>query len=492
MLYTPENFLLSRLGEDITVEDTLKDPSLMGSANYPWGKQMEIFESVRNNQRTMVQAGHNVGKTHIAARVGLWFLYAFPPSIVITTAPKQTQVRDLLWGRWRQAWNKEKLGGECLTTRCFPTRDIDSWFALGMTARDAESFSGWHEENMLFIFDEASGIPDHIYIAVEGMLGGANTKILLIGNPTTRRGKFFEASRDPDYNRIVVSCLDHPNVVHQKPIYRAAVAPSWPQDRRKKWGANSTLFRVRVRGEFPQEDADTLIPYDWVDESLGIDRTWAETLDRSTAIKTVYGVDCGGGGLGRGTKDPHVVCKLSEHPSGLHFEILGKFYEESLGDIAALIARDRGERGLGDYIGFDAVGVGAGLDSLLIKEGIEPNMIVPFKASYAVENMMPDTPSELEFENLGAEAWWALRRRFEEAHNHRYISPKRALWITDDENLMLQLTERRYFTRERSSKIMMEPKEKLEHSCDEADSVVIAYRTYLKTKGGRLEFEYYN
>src|SRR4051794_20665753 len=62
-----------------------------------WSKQREIFESVRDNQRTAVRSAHGVGKTATAARAVLWFLAAYPYSRVITTAPTFSQVKELLW-----------------------------------------------------------------------------------------------------------------------------------------------------------------------------------------------------------------------------------------------------------------------------------------------------------------------------------------------------------------------------------------------------------
>jgi len=62
-----------------------------------WGEQAQIVESVRDTPETAVRSCHGIGKSFIAARTALWFLYTHAPSIVITTAPTDRQVRGILW-----------------------------------------------------------------------------------------------------------------------------------------------------------------------------------------------------------------------------------------------------------------------------------------------------------------------------------------------------------------------------------------------------------
>ena len=59
--------------------------------------QKKIALSVLKNRFTAVKAAHSVGKTFIEACIAIWFLMTHRDSIVITTAPTERQVRDLLW-----------------------------------------------------------------------------------------------------------------------------------------------------------------------------------------------------------------------------------------------------------------------------------------------------------------------------------------------------------------------------------------------------------
>src|SRR3990167_3677335 len=81
--------------------------------NNPWAKQLEIMTSVRDNQRTSVRSANGVGKDWDAAEIVLWWLYTRYPAVVITSAPTNRQVEEILWGEIRKKFNNSrvKLGG---------------------------------------------------------------------------------------------------------------------------------------------------------------------------------------------------------------------------------------------------------------------------------------------------------------------------------------------------------------------------------------------
>ena len=60
----------------------------------PWSKQAEICYSVRDNRETAAPACHGAGKTNIAARIGLWFLYSHHQSVVISTGHRTALERS--------------------------------------------------------------------------------------------------------------------------------------------------------------------------------------------------------------------------------------------------------------------------------------------------------------------------------------------------------------------------------------------------------------
>src|SRR4051812_2212439 len=57
--------------------------------------QERIAGQIAYGGRVKVNAGHNVGKTLLAACLALWWFYTRPKSVVITTAPTERDVVDL-------------------------------------------------------------------------------------------------------------------------------------------------------------------------------------------------------------------------------------------------------------------------------------------------------------------------------------------------------------------------------------------------------------
>lgn len=242
----------------------------------PWSKQQEIVDSVKNNRKTTVRSCNSAGKTFIIARVALWFLFSYPPSVVIDTAPTDRQVRNQFWREFRRAHNNAKvpLGGKLLKTQY----DIDEdWFAIGFSTKDGdtgmETFQGWHAENILVIVDEASGVHPSIFQAIQGALAGGKTvRLVYIGNPTRTQGDFADSFKDPTFNKIHISAYDVPNVIERRLVITGLATHEWVDDMIAKYGEDSDVVRVRVKGEFPKKQADTLIAIDAVESAIDADR----------------------------------------------------------------------------------------------------------------------------------------------------------------------------------------------------------------------------
>ena len=240
----------------------------------PWGKQEEISLSIRDHRNTAVRSCNGAGKTFHIAREGLRFLYAYAPAVVINTAPTWRQVENQYWRNFREAYLSARvpLGGQLYKTRL----DIDeNWFALGISTDEhsVEKFQGWHAKNIMVIFDEASGVAPPIYEAATGaMAGGYTVRFVLIGNPTQNSGPFYDAFRDPTFNKIHISAFDVPNVKERRQVVPGLVTHEWVEEMRLKYGEDSDIFRVRIKGEFPLHASDTLISIDAIEQAFHADR----------------------------------------------------------------------------------------------------------------------------------------------------------------------------------------------------------------------------
>lgn len=241
-----------------------------------WEKEREIVYSVKNHQKTTIRSNNSSGKTYTIARIALWFLSAFPPAVVINTAPTHRQVENQFWREFRKAHKSalRPLGGKLLKTQFNIDED---WYAIGFSTKDGddgmEKFQGWHGQNVLIIVDEASGVHPKIFEAIQGaMASGGTVRLVYIGNPTKNTGDFAESFKDPTFNKIHISAYDSPNVKAGEVVITGLVTLEWVNDMIRKYGADSDVVRVRVKGEFPKKETDTLIGIDLVEDAIGADR----------------------------------------------------------------------------------------------------------------------------------------------------------------------------------------------------------------------------
>ena len=108
-----------------------------------------------------------------------------------------------------------------------------------------------------FIVDEASGVADPIMEAILGTLSGSNNKLLLCGNPTRTSGTFYDShTRDRAlYKCHTVSSADSSRT--NKENIDSLI---------RKYGWDSNVVRVRVRGEFPNQEDDVFIPLSLIEQ----------------------------------------------------------------------------------------------------------------------------------------------------------------------------------------------------------------------------------
>jgi hypothetical protein len=200
-----------------------------------WSKQQEIAEALVKHKRVLVKASHSIGKTHLAGGLVNWFFDCFSPGIALTTAPTKAQVEDLMWKEVRV----QRKGRPGLMPKSPRMETAPDHFAAGYTANDATSFQGRHEESLLIVFDEATGIDGEFFDAGEGMMTGDDCYWLGILNPTDTSSRAYQEEQEGNWHVITVSAMDHPNIAAElqglPAPYPAAVRLGWLQDRIKRW-----------------------------------------------------------------------------------------------------------------------------------------------------------------------------------------------------------------------------------------------------------------
>ncbi len=370
-----------------------------------WDKQLEILRLLREHDQVGVASCHGAGKSFTAAVAAILYLYTHAPSIVITTATTDRQVRGIIWREIRSFHRKAKetLGGQILQQEL---RINEDWFAWGFTAPDydPDRFQGFHAPNMLVIADEASGISEDVHEGILGLLSSEGAKFLAIGNPTNPSG-FFARMFAPGSRagRLNVSSFDTPNfrefgitesdivekTWEQKisgPMPAPGLStPAWVADRVHDWGSSNPLYVAKVLGRFPSADADSLFPAEWIEAAqyrelepgdpveLGVD------VARSGKNFTVIGCRWG-----------DVYRRLARINGADTMEVSGRVLR-CMEETNATIAK------------IDAVGIGAGVFDRLKELGVE----------VAEMNAGKPAKSKDQYTNSRAEWLWSLRARME-------------------------------------------------------------------------------
>lgn len=243
----------------------------------PWAKQIEILEAVRDHKRVAVVSGHKCGKSHTAAIIALWFYCSFPDARVCMTSVTARQVDAILYREVRKLHRAaiRPIDGEPRELARSGLHAADFREIVGFTAKEKEGVAGVSGANVLYIPDEASGIPDEIFEAIEGNRAGGG-RLVMFSNPTQNEGEFYEAfhGKARFYKTVHVSSEMTPNVVENRDVIPGLATREWVDEKRAEWGEDSALFKVRVKGEFVRIEEGKIISLHLLELA---EQRWADT-----------------------------------------------------------------------------------------------------------------------------------------------------------------------------------------------------------------------
>ena len=473
----------------------------------PWSKQREVLRALRDHDLVAVRSCNGSGKTFTAALATLWWLCAHDEAMVITTAPTERQVKDLLWREIRHLHGKnpEAIGGKLTSTRLELS---EKRFAYGFSTDTAGRFQGFHSGNILVIVDEAAEMREFIFDAIFGCLTSENSKMLMIGNPSSLAGTFYDAfhKNRSRWKTTHISAFDTPpfraeeggdpplspvSGTRQAPDISPAereVGPLCPSDispteRGKpgdlapvdsrlggndgglvasldaipagmatpKWaemiadqrGVSSAEYQSRVLGDFPEEADDTLIAMRLIEAAVG------REFDVVSDDDVVMGVDVARFG---NNQTVAIVRRGSSVVDMLSFgrsDLMG-----TTGRVIDLTRRHDVKR-----MHVDVVGLGAGV----VDRARELNSV----RTIGVNGGSKASDSE-RYLNLRAEMYDGLRQRFADGD----------ISIPDDSELISQLASLTFSYTSRGQ-LQIESKDRIRssgrQSPDKADALALAF-----------------
>jgi phage terminase large subunit len=421
----------------------------------PW--QVEFLEAISRGERKIsVRSGHGVGKSTVASWAMIWYMLTRGPAKIVVTAPTSSQLYDALFAelkRWVKelpnAWgDRLEVKTDRIEMRAAPQESFIS--ARTSRAEQPEALQGVHSDHVMLVADEASGIPESVFEAAAGSMSGHNAVTILLGNPTKSSGFFFDTHnrlKDEWWTRRV-SCYDSKRV-----------SDAYIKDMASRYGEESNAFRVRVLGEFPRTDDDTLIGVELVDSAFHRD---VETTD----TPTVWGLD-----VARFGTDATALAKRKGNAVTEIRKWRGLDLMQTTGAVVAEYEAMKPEDRPVEIL-VDSIGLGAGVVDRLR----ELNM--PARGINVAESPAMGTI----YVNLRAELWGKMKAWLE----------KRDCKIPKDESLLAELVSPRYSFNS-NGKMKLESKDEMRKrgigSPDMADALAL---TFASDAGTALYGKAYN
>ena len=338
-----------------------------------------------------IMSGVGTGKGAFCSICILWFMTCFPFPKLVVTGPSEKQLNIALWSelaKWHQrsklrewfVWQSEKF--------FFKEQQGAQWVCAKRTANvrnsseeQAETLAGLHEDFLLIIADEASGIPDPVFRPLESTLTRTCNLCLLTFNPTRAKGFAFDTHNKDSENWYPVHwSAEDSEMVSRESIERYG----------RKYGRESNFFKIRVLG-IPPTDADqTVIPWSWIQDA--VDR---EVLTNEND-KMICSLDVGAGG------DDSALCRRLG-PMVYPIDV-ASFGTASLLEDWAIRHIIPAEPKL---LLIDNVGVGWGVEDHL-RQKLKKHDIDVQGVNVGTAAFNPQR-----FSRLRDELWWRLREQFE-------------------------------------------------------------------------------
>lgn len=343
-----------------------------------------------------IRSGHGTGKDAWLSWIFWWLLVCFPYPKGLATAPTSDQLRIVLWAeiaKWQrysaeQRPDKKSLLSENFvwqTDLVFSKEAKKEWFIAARTANikgtkeeQGEALAGIHAEFEILAADEASGLPVGVFSPLEGAMTQEMNFAILIGQMARSSGYFYDSHFK---DRSMWICL------HWNSEKSELVDPQYPIRMAKKYGRDSNMYRIRVLGDPPRAEPDTLIPFDLVMNA--VERDLGEHQE-----PTIMGIDVARYG------DDKSIILVRKSNTIIEIRDYKKIDLAELEAWAQIAIIDYAP----DSVNVDTIGYGAGLYDRLR---------VNYPQIMRGVNVAEKPSMDKKYFRLRDELWWKLKERFE-------------------------------------------------------------------------------
>lgn len=290
--------------------------------------------------RIAVTSGHGIGKSAEVAWIILWFMSTRTNPQIVVTANTRSQLLTKTW-RELSRWHKMAINNhwfEWTATKFYMKEHPSTWAAnaIPWSKENSEAFAGTHEEHVLVIYDEASGVDDVIWEVTEGAMTTPGAFWVAFGNPTRNTGRFRECWGKFSH-RWITRQIDS----RTAKMANRAQLDQWIED----YGEDSDFARVRVKGQFPRASSAQFIPGDIVERAFNYRAEGYEDMPK------ILGVD-----VARFGDDQSVIVQRQ----GTRILPLTRFRNMDTMTLAAKVSEFIDEWAP-DAVFVDGIGIGAGV-----------------------------------------------------------------------------------------------------------------------------------
>ncbi len=427
----PEIWLEERFGEDAkAILWSLYEEY----ADHSWDGNMDplyrAWKTIAEGDWAGLESATGIGKTYILSRIVYWYLDCFENSLVVTSAPKQDQLNEHLWSEINRSFEKFRAIRPNAQLNSLQIRvDIlhplygESWKALGFVAgvkaneESTTKAQGFHRDRMLIITEETPGMPWPTLNAFINTSTGDNNVILAMGNPDAVTDPLHEfITKFPNVVGIRASAIDHPNIVLGKAVIPGAVSRKSIEIRLGTFGPESPIYKSRVHGIAPQQAADSLIKYDWIQACIPGNKLWVKDIPidgtwNALGMDVANSVAGDKAALAWGTNNRLVQLHsfFCANANDLAYNVLyhdDDLYQKEIKNIYGtnkIFNMDITP----ELIGVDAVGVGAGTVNAFEHEGY---IVFPIQGPQNDEIIPKDAEDKplFNFASLRAQLYWQL------------------------------------------------------------------------------------
>ena len=352
--------------------------------------QAQTLRAFVEHQRLALKACKGPGKSTVLSWLGWNFLLTRPFPKVVATSITEANLRDGLWtemAKWRHKAPLLQEMFEWRVERIVSVEHPETWWMAARSwsrgadpGAQADTLAGLHADYILFLIDEAGGVPDSVAAAAEAALAtGVETKLVIAGNPTLLEGPLYRACTRERKLWWVKEITGDPDDPDRSP----RISVQWAREQIDKYGRESPYVMVNVFGQFPPTSSTALLGVGDVERAqrrMVVEGAWLEEAK-------VLGVDVARFG------DDRTVLTARQGPMCFDQKVFRNLNTMEVADqVAASAAKWRP-----DLVVVDQGGVGAGVLDRLQQMGVEA---IGIDSNWKA--------IEARFVNRRAEMWWKM------------------------------------------------------------------------------------